>query len=99
MEYIDDTRLLGKILKGGALDVREARDVAAQFLAGLEAIHHAGLVHRDFKPENIMITRAGRVVVMDLGIAKQIADTAGPVSGTLPYMSPEQISGEPVDAR
>jgi serine/threonine protein kinase len=52
--------------------LKQARDIAAQFLAGLEAIHQAGLVHRDLKPENIMITRTGRVVVMDFGIAKQI---------------------------
>ena len=56
------------------LDLAEAREIAAQFLAGLDAIHDAGLVHRDVKPENVMITRSGRVVVMDFGIAKGLAE-------------------------
>ena len=81
------------------MELREARDIAAQFLSGLEAIHKAGLVHRDLKPENIMITRAGRVVVMDFGIAKQVSQLGGTISGTIPYMSPEQLAGDRLDAR
>ncbi|HJZ11313.1 MAG TPA: protein kinase, partial [Acidobacteriota bacterium] len=81
------------------MELPKAREIAAQFLAGLEAIHQAGLVHRDFKPENIMITRTGRVVVMDLGIAKKITQEGGTISGTLPYMSPEQLAGKNVDGR
>lgn len=63
MEYIDGTTLMAMLVQKGPLELGEARDIAAQFLAGLEAIHQAGLVHRDLKPENTMITRAGRVVV------------------------------------
>jgi serine/threonine-protein kinase len=59
MEYIDCGTLLSLLAERGPLDLKEAQDVASQFLAGLEAIHQAGLVHRDVKPENIMITRAG----------------------------------------
>src|SRR5262245_49342398 len=99
MEYIYGKTLLSLLIQKGPLDLRQARDIAAQFLAGLEAIHQAGLVHRDLKPENIMITRTGRVVVMDFGIAKQVAQVGGTISGTIPYMSPEQLAGEKVDAR
>ena len=83
MEYIDGTTLLEILRHRGPLELGEARELASQFLAGLEAIHDAGLIHRDVKPENLMITRAGRVVVMDFGIAKGLADRKkGTVAGT-----------------
>jgi len=99
MEYVDGMTLTAMLAKKTLLELRTARDIATQFLAGLEAIHQAGLVHRDLKPENIMITRTGRVVVMDFGIAKQVTQVEGTISGTPPYMSPEQRAGEKVDAR
>ena len=70
MEYIDGATLAETLRTRGPLPLSDAREIASQFLAGLEAIHAAGLVHRDFKPENIMVTRAGRVVVMDFGVAR-----------------------------
>ncbi|MCI0416176.1 protein kinase [bacterium] len=99
MEYIDGITLITLLIRKGPLNLREARDIAAQFLAGLEAIHQAGMVHRDLKPENIMITRTGRVVVMDFGVAKELTQLDGTISGTIPYMSPEQMAGERIDVR
>jgi WD40 repeat protein/predicted Ser/Thr protein kinase len=100
MEYIDGTTLAETLRERGPLELQEAREIAAQFLSGLEAIHEAGLVHRDFKPENVMLTRAGRVVVMDFGLAKARSEgKSQSIAGTPAYMSPEQSRGEPVDAR
>lgn len=99
MEYIDGQTLLELLRVNSPLELREAGVIALQFLAGLEAIHQAGLVHRDLKPENIMISQTGRVVVMDFGIAEHLADVSTTISGSPPYMSPEQHAGDNVDAR
>ena len=84
MEYVDGTRLRQVLAERSPLELTEAREIALQLLAGLGAIHEAGLVHRDVKPENVMLTRAGRVVLVDLGIAKAVA-SGGTVAGTPAY--------------
>ena len=98
MEYVDGTTLRQVLGVRGPLSLEEAREIALQLLAGLGAIHEAGLVHRDVKPDNVMLTRAGRVVLMDFGIAKAVA-SGGTVAGTPAYWPPEQAAGAPADPR
>lgn len=99
MEYIDGVTLKDVLRERGPLQLLEAQEIASQFLSGLEEIHSAGLIHRDVKPSNIMITRTGRVVVMDFGLARAVEESSGSFSGTPPYMAPEHLAGERVDAR
>jgi hypothetical protein len=88
-------------LRGGPLPVREAVRIAVEVAEALDAAHHSGILHRDVKPENLLFDRAGRVKVVDFGIALGMdAEGRGPSSGgTAAYMSPEQVAGSPVDRR
>jgi serine/threonine-protein kinase len=104
MEYVDG-KLLKDIIAGGPLDPHQASGIANQILTALEYSHRAGLVHRDIKPGNVMITSTGQVKVMDFGIARAISETSSTIAessaivGTAQYFSPEQARGETVDAR
>lgn len=104
MEYVDGT-LLKDLIKEGPLSSTEAVRILDGVLTALEYSHRAGVVHRDIKPGNIMITRNGQVKVMDFGIARAISDSSTTVAqttailGTASYFSPEQAKGELVDAR
>lgn len=104
MEYVDG-RLLKDIIEDGAIEPAEASRIVAQVLTALEYSHRAGVVHRDVKPGNIMITANGQVKVMDFGIARAISDSSATIAetsaivGTASYFSPEQARGESVDAR
>ncbi|MGV8858443.1 Stk1 family PASTA domain-containing Ser/Thr kinase [Rhodoglobus sp.] len=104
MEYVDG-RLLKDIVAEGPLAPAEATRIVAQVLTALEYSHRAGVVHRDIKPGNIMVTTGGQVKVMDFGIARAVSDSAATIAessaivGTAQYFSPEQARGESVDAR
>jgi serine/threonine protein kinase len=104
MEYVDG-RLLKDIIHQGPVEPAEAVRIINGVLTALEYSHRAGVVHRDIKPGNIMITTTGQVKVMDFGIARAISDSSTTVAqttailGTASYFSPEQAKGESVDAR
>ncbi|MBC7442403.1 MAG: Stk1 family PASTA domain-containing Ser/Thr kinase [Ramlibacter sp.] len=104
MEYVDG-RLLKDIIREGPINSAEAVRIIEGVLTALEYSHRAGVVHRDIKPGNIMITKTGQVKVMDFGIARAISDSSTTVAqttailGTASYFSPEQAKGESVDAR
>ena len=87
----------------GKLPAPEAAALIAQVARGLEAAHNEGVVHRDLKPQNIMVDAAGKASVMDFGIARSMYDAnttrTGMLMGTPAYMSPEQALGRRVDAR
>lgn len=90
-------------LASGALPIDVCVDITLQIARGLERAHEAGIVHRDIKPPNVMVTDRGEVKVLDFGVAKlsegEELTVAGSMVGTTPYMSPEQARGEEVDAR
>ncbi|MCX8032106.1 MAG: protein kinase [Thermoleophilia bacterium] len=101
-EYIEG-RSLKEIIREGPLSFEEVGRIAGQVAEGLAAAHARGIIHRDIKPQNILIDRAGTAKVTDFGIAIGPDWTrvtrAGSVIGSARYMSPEQIRGRPVDAR
>ncbi|WP_405487465.1 Stk1 family PASTA domain-containing Ser/Thr kinase [Nocardia sp. NBC_00511] len=105
MEYVDGDTLRDLVRGKGPFQPRRAMEVVADVCAALDFSHRNGIVHRDMKPANIMINRAGAVKVMDFGIARAIADSSNPMTqtaaviGTAQYLSPEQARGEQVDAR
>ena len=108
MEFVDGRTLRALLDETGPLPLARAADLLAQCAAGLAAAHELGLVHRDLKPDNIMVvsTGAGDVAkLVDFGIAKAVETPLGErvtksgfVVGTPEYMSPEQLAGDPVDA-
>ncbi|HKC23618.1 MAG TPA: bifunctional serine/threonine-protein kinase/formylglycine-generating enzyme family protein, partial [Thermoanaerobaculia bacterium] len=97
-------RTLHEELAGGALAEERARDLALQLLDALGEAHRAGIVHRDVKASNVLVTPGGRAKLVDFGLAKVVASTDGLTAegtalGTLHTMSPEQLLGRPLDAR
>jgi len=105
MEYVEGHTVRELLGDGEAVPIPEAVEITTGVLDALEYSHRAGIVHRDIKPGNIMLTSTGAVKVMDFGIARAIEDSAATVTqthavvGTAQYLSPEQARGELVDAR
>jgi len=109
-ELVEGTSLRA-VADRAPIPTRELLELAVQMADGLTAAHQAGIVHRDFKPENVMVTRDGRVKILDFGLAL-VAESGGNgdaletvsqvgiiLAGTVPYMSPEQARGAAVDFR
>ena len=104
MEYVKG-KLLRDLMHERKLELSEAVGYAKGVLTALEYSHKAGIIHRDIKASNIMVTEEGQVKVMDFGIARAISDSSATqahtsgIVGTAQYFSPEQARGEAVDAR
>jgi serine/threonine-protein kinase len=105
MEYVEGETLRDVIRREGHLSAERAMSLSADICGALDFSHRNGIVHRDVKPGNVMITPQGTVKVMDFGIARAVSDSAATMTstaaviGTAQYLSPEQARGESVDAR
>src|SRR5258705_10435450 len=105
MEFVNGRALKEVLGAEGRLMPRRALEIVAEICAAIEFSHRHGIIHRDIKPGNVMLTQTGQIKVMDFGIARALASGASTMTqtsaviGTAQYLSPEQARGEAVDAR
>lgn len=103
MEYIDGMTLAEMLEDQGHLPLDSVLNLAQQIAAGLDCTHSQGVLHRDIKPGNIMVTQAGQAKLLDFGLARISGVSAmtltGNVVGTVDYIAPEQVMNEPIDTR
>ena len=102
MEYVDGTNLRQVLVDRRTLPLGEALSIVEQVLEALAAAHRAGLVHRDVKPENVLIATDGRIKLADFGLARAVSEAStgsSTVMGTAAYLAPELISAGTADAR
>lgn len=103
MEFIEGSDLRHVLLDQGKLPLERAVEIIRQVCWALDAAHSVGVIHRDLKPQNIMCDKAGRILIMDFGLARSIESKGmtqtGALMGTIEYMSPEQCMGKHLDAR
>jgi eukaryotic-like serine/threonine-protein kinase len=103
MEFVEGSDLRQLYREKGKLPPDEAVDIIRQVCMALDAAHSAGIIHRDLKPQNIMRDKAGRILVMDFGLARSVRSEGmtqtGALLGTIEYMSPEQAMGKTLDQR
>ncbi|MBX6750399.1 MAG: Stk1 family PASTA domain-containing Ser/Thr kinase [Micromonosporaceae bacterium] len=105
MEYVNGRTLKEVLAVEGRLMPRRALEIVAEICSALEFSHRHGIIHRDIKPGNVMLTQTGQIKVMDFGIARALASSGSTMTqtsaviGTAQYLSPEQARGESVDAR
>jgi eukaryotic-like serine/threonine-protein kinase len=102
-EFIDGENLKELVVRKGRLDLRDALEIANEIARGLAFAHDHGLIHRDVKPQNVLLNGDGRAKVTDFGIARSLdvdhgVTQTGTILGTSNYIAPEQASGQPVDA-
>jgi serine/threonine protein kinase len=99
MEYLNGTPLDLVLKRKGRMPAAQVVEIFIQVCSGLAYAHQRGIVHQDIKPDNLFMLASGQIKILDFGLACPFGTENIEMEGTLPYMSPEQIESEPVDAR